>query len=65
MKAQIDEYKGWTIFGEVNTKSRFEQVVRWTAEKSGETVTLEAERVSTLKDLIDARENNPQEGRCF
>lgn len=56
MKAQIDQYKGWYIYEEVDTSGRFAQVVTWTAEKDGSRVTLQADTVKTLKELIEQRE---------
>lgn len=56
MKALIDEYKGWSIWGEWQPGERFVENVRWYALKDGETVTLEADTVAALKELIDMRE---------
>ena len=56
MKALIDEYKGWAIWGEWQPAERFVEAVSWTAEKEGSRVTLQADTVKALKDLIDQRE---------
>ena len=56
MKAQIDQYKGWYIYGEVDSSGRFAQVITWTAEKDNDSTTLQAGTVTALKELIDLRE---------
>lgn len=56
MKAQIDEYKGWQIWGEWEPGERFVENVRWYALTDGETVTLEAHKIDDLRELIDMRE---------
>lgn len=61
MKALIDEYKGWAIWGEWQPAERFIEAVSWTAEKDGETVTLEAPTHTALRRLIDMREAQNEE----
>lgn len=63
MKALIDEYEGWAIWGEWQPAERFVKAVSWTAEKEGETVTLEAPTHAALRDLIDMREEVNRENR--
>lgn len=58
MKALIDEYKGWAIWGEWQPAERFVETVSWTAEKEGETVTLEASALPELIKLIEMRETH-------
>lgn len=63
MKALIDEYKEWDIWGEWEPGERFVEESTWTAEKEGETVTLEAPTHAALRELIDMREEANREDR--
>lgn len=57
MIAKIDTFKGWEISArfEPDCESDRIKAVSWTASKEGETVTLEAPDLNTLKDLICSR----------
>lgn len=63
MKALIDTYRGWTVWCEFEPGERFAEVITWTAEKEGETVTLEAPTYNALRKLIDVREEVNRENR--
>lgn len=56
MKALIDTYRGWTVWCECEPGERFAEVRAWTAEKEGETATLEAPTRTALIKLIEMRE---------
>ena len=56
MKAQIDEYKGWQIWGEWGPGERFVENVRWYALKDGETVELDSDSIAGIVELIKMRE---------
>jgi len=58
MKALIETYCGWNIWYEFEPGEQFVEARTWTwtAEKEGETVTLEAPTHTALRELIDIRE---------
>lgn len=56
MKAQIDEYKGWQIWGEWEPGERFVENVRWFALKDGESVRLDSDSIAGIVELIKMRE---------
>ena len=50
----IANFKGWRVYGDY-TASSDPVPVRYTAEKDGETVTLESTTLTGLVELIEAR----------
>lgn len=57
MIAKMDTFAGWEISARFEPDCEADRIkaVSWTASKEGETVTLEAPDLNTLKDLIRAR----------
>ena len=64
---KVDEYCDWVILArfEPDVEINRIKVVSWMATKEGETVTLEAPDLITLKSLIDGRIRRAREERCF
>ena len=60
MIAKIDTFKGWEISARFEPDYEADRIkaVSWMAAKEGETVTLEAPDLKTLKDLISQRNIN-------
>lgn len=57
MIARIDTFQGWEISARFEPDYEADRIkaVSWTASKEGETVTLEAPDLNTLKNLICSR----------